>query len=351
MDIHEHVSPRREGSAALHHSFTVQGSHIPHIPATSSGDNQHTPRLVEQEVQGPVIRQRGRNFKELRKMGAVDFYGTIDPAEAEIWLKRTERVFNQMGCILEERFDYAVSLLQGDAYNWWETVPHAMIQPPVLSWDDFLREFSDKYMPVVYRDEKQREFLSLKQGAMSVADYEVKFTQLSRYTSAMLPTEQDKCRRFEEGLIYEIRSKITPSDLHSYSDLHAAAIRAERLVKERHVYLQRQKRGPPQYANESSPRFARRQGSFSTTSSFSRGGPSIQRGGRAPSFNTEWAQGFGMTTYTRSLCVHCGRPHVGECRAITGTCFYCGQQGHCYKECPSRPDKISSGRAMTQPTV
>ncbi|XP_042023101.1 uncharacterized protein LOC121770438 [Salvia splendens] len=162
-------------------------------------------------------------------MGVVDFYGFIDPAEAEIWLNRTERVFNQMGCILEERFDYAVSLLQGDAYNWWETVPHAMIQPPVLSCDDFLREFSDKYMPAVYRDEKQREFLSLKQADMGlVADYEVKFTQLSRYASAMLPTKQDKCRRFEEGLIYEIRSKITPSDLHCYSDLRAAAIRVER---------------------------------------------------------------------------------------------------------------------------
>ncbi|XP_047943038.1 uncharacterized protein LOC125189854 [Salvia hispanica] len=285
MGIHEHVSPRREGSAALHHSLTVQGSHI---PAASSGDNQQIPRVVEQEVQGPMMRQRGRNFKELRKMGAVDFYGTTDPAEAEIWLKRVERVFNQMDCILEERFDYAVSLLQCDAYYWWETVPQAMIQPPVLSWDDFLREFSNKYMPAVYCDEKQKEFLSLKQGAMSVADYEVKFTQLSRYASALLPTEQDKCRRFEDGLIYEIRSKITPSDLHTYNDLRAAAIRAERLVKKRQVYLQRQKRGPPPYVGESYSRIPRRQGSFSSMSNFSRVSPSAKRGGRVPSFNPEW---------------------------------------------------------------
>lgn len=185
----------RGESAAPHRSLTIEASHI---IVASSGHNQPIPRLAKQEVQGPMMRQRVRNFKELRKMGAVDFYGTIDPAEAETWLKRTERVFNQMGCILEEHFDYAVSLHQGDAYNWWETVPPAMIQPPLLSWDDFLREFSDKYMPIVYRDEKQMEFLSLKQGAMSVADYEVKFTQLSRYAIAVLPTEQDKCRCFEE---------------------------------------------------------------------------------------------------------------------------------------------------------
>ncbi|KAG6428924.1 hypothetical protein SASPL_106963 [Salvia splendens] len=55
-------------------------------------------------------------------------------------------------------------------------------------------------------------------------------SELSRYASALLPTEQDKCRRFEEGLIYEIRSKITPSDFRTYNDLRAAAIRAERLL-------------------------------------------------------------------------------------------------------------------------
>ncbi|XP_042033546.1 uncharacterized protein LOC121780087 [Salvia splendens] len=348
MDIPEHTLSRREGSAAPHNSSTAEASDT---PVASSRGSQPIHRQVEQEVQGLEMRPRGKNFKELRKMGAVDFVGTTDPAEAEIWLKRTERVFNQMGCITEERFDYAVSLLQGDAYYWWETVPRAMIHPPVLSWDDFLREFSDKYMPPVYRDEKQREFLSLKQGSISVADYEVKFTQLSRYASALLPTEQDKCRRFEEGLIYEIRSKITPSDFRTYNDLRAAAIRAERLVKERHVYIQRQKRGPPEYRGESSSNISKRPSSFSSASSFSRGGKLGQRGGRAPPFSYEWGRGSGVTVRARPLCVHCGRPHTGECRLIIGGCFHCGQQGHYYRECPLRPNMISSGRAATEPTV
>ena len=73
----------------------------------------------------------------------------------------------------------------------------------------------------------------------------------------MLPTEQDKCIHFEEGLIYKIRSKITPSDLHTYSDLRAAVIRAERLVKERQVYLLRQKRGSPQYVDEPNSKIPR----------------------------------------------------------------------------------------------
>ena len=82
----------------------------------------------------------------------------------ETWLKRTQRVLNQMRCTPEEKFDYAVSLLQGNAYAWWETVPGNDVQPPVLTWDDFLREFSNNYMPEVYRDDKRREFLNLIKG-------------------------------------------------------------------------------------------------------------------------------------------------------------------------------------------
>ena len=48
----------------------------------------------------------------------------------------------------------------------------------------------------------------------------------------MVATEKDKCRRFDEGLHYEIRKQLTLSDLRSYQDLRAAAIQAERLIKE-----------------------------------------------------------------------------------------------------------------------
>ena len=37
---------------------------------------------------------------------------------------------------------------------------------------------------------------------------------------------------FEEGLRYELREKLTLTDLESYAKLKVAVIRAERLVKE-----------------------------------------------------------------------------------------------------------------------
>ena len=252
-----------------------------------------------------------------------------------------------MCCTSEEKFDYAVSLLQSDAYDWWETVSNSIVQPPILTWDDFLRDFRDKYMPEVYRDEKQREFLTLRQGNMSVAEYEVKFTQLSHYALAMVATERDKCRRFEEGLKYDIRSKITPADLRSYTDLRAAAIRAERLIKERPTFLQRPKREGTTFTGETSGRPSKRQNYLSPTQSFARGSVSGSRGGRSY-ISGRTGRGQGQIMQPKPICQHCGRQHMGECRMLTGGCYFCGQQGHFFRDCPNRG---TIGQAISKRTI
>ena len=127
-------------------------------------------------------------------------------------------------------------LLQGDAYSWWKTVPFALVQAPVLRWADFLREYQEKYTPKVYKLEKRKEFINLKQNNLTVAEYGLRFTQLSVYAAALVTTEEEKCLKFEEGLNNEIRNRLTPYDLESFSRLTEAAVRAEKLVNERKAF-------------------------------------------------------------------------------------------------------------------
>ena len=72
---------------------------------------------------------------------------------------------------------------------------------------------------------------------MTVAEYGLKFTHLSVYTANLVSTEEEKCQKFEEGLHYYIRNKLTPYDLEDFSRLVAAAIRAEKLVNERKAFF------------------------------------------------------------------------------------------------------------------
>ena len=59
---------------------------------------------------------------------------------------------------------------------------------------------------------------------MTVAEYGLKFTQLSVYALNLISTEEEKCQKFEEGLSYDIRNRLTPYDLENFSRLMAVAV-------------------------------------------------------------------------------------------------------------------------------
>ena len=117
----------------------VDAFHAPHADG-----NEHALHQDNDQVGNAPPVRRERRFEKLRKLGVNPFHGTTDPAAAEAWLESTERVFNLMQCTPDEKFDYVVFLLQRDAYNWCKTIPRALDQPPVLLWNDFLREFHEK---------------------------------------------------------------------------------------------------------------------------------------------------------------------------------------------------------------
>ena len=74
---------------------------------------------------------------------------------------------------------------------------------------------------------------------MTVAEYGLKFTQLSVYAANLITTKEEKCQKFEEGLHYDIRSRLTPYDLENFSRLMAAAIRDEKTGKgEKGIFCQ-----------------------------------------------------------------------------------------------------------------
>ena len=165
-------------------------------------------------------------------------------------------------------------------------------------------------MPEVYRDEKMREFLTLRQRTMTVAEYEVRFTQLSHYAPMMVTTEKHKCRRFEDGLHYKIRSRITPGDLQSFQGLRAAAIMAERLIREQEKYLaaRKSKRSASSQGGESRGRSEKNRRQDNPAQSQTRGSSHPQASGAGES------RGQGSTAQPSQTCAHCGRPHAGECR-------------------------------------
>ncbi|XP_052883440.1 uncharacterized protein LOC128292617 [Gossypium arboreum] len=168
---------------------------------------QHIVRTIPATTSVPTVKQAP--IKELRKYGATEFQGLKgdDPSAAENWMETTKRVLQQLDCTPRESLICAVSLLQGEAYLWWESVVRHLPDDQV-TWDLFQKEFQKKYIGELYIEEKKQEFLVLKQRNMSVLDYEREFSRLSRYALEYIPTEADSCKRFLRGLRDEIKIQL-----------------------------------------------------------------------------------------------------------------------------------------------
>ena len=55
------------------------------------------------------------------------------------------------------------------------------------------------------QEKREGEFIKLKQGTSSVADYEERFTKLSRFARELVVTERKRIRRFVQELNVEIQ--------------------------------------------------------------------------------------------------------------------------------------------------
>ena len=69
-------------------------------------------------VPTPVVPTVDRNYERIRKMGATEFEGTLDPEVAERWWEKVEDVMNLINCTPENRLEYVVSLFVGNALIW-----------------------------------------------------------------------------------------------------------------------------------------------------------------------------------------------------------------------------------------
>lgn len=101
----------------------------------------------------------------------------------------------------------------------------------------------DHYFPAVYRDIKRSEFFRLVQGSLTVEEYEKKFLDLSRFATSVVGDERERCRRFEDGLRFEIRTTVTASRYTEFGEVVEATRRVEHsIVEGRRFHALKQKR-------------------------------------------------------------------------------------------------------------
>ncbi|KAL6310827.1 hypothetical protein AAG906_005867 [Vitis piasezkii] len=182
------MPPRRPASSQNNKA----NEDVPPVEGLPPGLVERQARAVGTNVQGQSSSSRGSSFDDFKKLGPPYFSGATDPTEAEAWILKMEKFFGVIDCSEEQKASYAAFMLDKEADHWWRMTRRLLEDQGPITWRQFREAFYKKYFPDSVRRQKVGEFIRLEQGDMTVAQYEAKFTELSRFSPQLIATEEEK---------------------------------------------------------------------------------------------------------------------------------------------------------------
>ena len=254
----------------------------------------------------------------IRKHEVEEFHGTSmeESDKAEFRLEKLERAIDEARCPVDQKVACAVSLLQGVAYDWWKLVLRNPLIPDQVTWDYFVIEFNTKYVTDDYKESKWKKFLTLRQGKMTVAEYEKEFSRLSKYAPESVLTEKFRCEH-ESNKRY--LTAVTSLQVVNFYQLVQAAIKIEKSEMKSQERKKEKKFSRGGSSSGKRPRESQVDSVQGSATNCRRQRPTMtQSSGRGTSTGQE----------EKHVCLHCHKYHSGICKRVTGGCFRCGSTDH-----------------------
>nr|KYP55426.1 hypothetical protein KK1_001638 [Cajanus cajan] len=201
-------------------------------------------------------------------------------------------------------------MLVGEAKHWWKGTYQMLVGRGVtIDWECFRTVFMEKYFPESVRHAKEAEFMRLHQGGLSVSEYAMRFEHLARFYSQAI-SEAWKCRKFAEGLKYELKKVVVPMAITEFPALVEKAKIVERLEGGNRVI--RATEGPA----------GSKRGGGSQRKPYDR--PQPQQGGPVIRQPVETTRGGGQGGGVALRCYRCGGSHlIRDCPHTESRCFRC----------------------------
>ncbi|XP_070050454.1 uncharacterized protein [Nicotiana tomentosiformis] len=111
-----------------------------------------------------------------------------------------------MGIVEFSGVAFTTFQLKGAAYQWCRAYElGSPAEAASLTWIHFSNMFLREFVPQSLRDAWRTEFEQLRQGSMTVLEYAVRFSDLSRYAPALVAAIRERVCQFIERLNLGIR--------------------------------------------------------------------------------------------------------------------------------------------------
>ena len=154
-----------------------------------------------QQAAGGSSRQpyRLKLLKDFKEQDPPSFDWKPDPVGAELWIESVEKKFDILDIPQRFRVEFATYMFEGPATQWWKMQLDDLGNKNPTQ-QEFENMFLSYYVPEDYRLGKVNDFFELTQGNMSVAQYQAKFVNQSRYAPEAVADPRAQTAKFIRGL-------------------------------------------------------------------------------------------------------------------------------------------------------
>ncbi|XP_073289474.1 uncharacterized protein [Primulina huaijiensis] len=193
---------------------------------------------MEQARQAP--RPQTDIYEQFRRLNPNEFSGTTDPFLVEGWIRSLELHFQYLQMGDGDRVRCATYMLRDDASLWWERAVHEL-NLATLTWDQFKEAFYGKYFLADVRGLLTREFMGLRQGDSTVAEFIWKFDRGCHFVPLIVRDAAQKLRHFMDGLRPTLRRDVLLMRSASYDAATGCAFQAEQALRDIDFEIQRKR--------------------------------------------------------------------------------------------------------------
>ncbi|XP_056171755.1 uncharacterized protein LOC130139242 [Syzygium oleosum] len=167
--------------------------------------------------------------EQFLKLKPPKFTGRGDPETAQRWVEELEKAFDLLGCTETEKITLAIYQLQDNANDWWKATKDRVFPEGIdQTWTAFVESFYGQYFLESAQEKKMAKFMRLRQGSLTVVQYEAEFARLSRFALRMVENPLDKARRFRDGLKPDLRTHMLLLNIRDYRELYERVQTMER---------------------------------------------------------------------------------------------------------------------------
>ncbi|XP_073041971.1 uncharacterized protein [Primulina eburnea] len=223
-----------------------------------------------------------------------------------------------------DRVRCATYLFRDDGSLWWKGAEHG-VNLATLTWVQFKEIFYEKYFTAKVRGRLKREFMTLRQGDISVAEFVKKFDRGCHFVPLIARDAAENLRQFMDGLRPTILNNVMMMRPVDYATATTYAFQFEESLKDIEFEMQRKRH---QHQNNNQPNkkpymgLPRPQGPQKPQGQVKKQGQQKP----PPPASPKPAEGQPFKK--------CNRLHYGPCVWGTTKYFICKEEGHKAADCP-----------------